>query len=60
MVSAHQIVSSFDSHADYVIVENPARFTTGYFIAPSFRDYLRNQRANHQDSADNPDNDRHP
>jgi hypothetical protein len=31
MVSAHQIISSFDSHADYVIVENPARFTSGVF-----------------------------
>jgi hypothetical protein len=31
MVSAHQIISCFDSHADYVIVENPARFTSGVF-----------------------------
>jgi hypothetical protein len=32
MVSAHQIISSFDSSADYVIVENPARFTSGVFF----------------------------
>src|SRR5262249_37964796 len=31
MLSAHQIISSFDSHADYVIVENPARFTSRVF-----------------------------
>src|ERR1700739_2212764 len=31
MVSAHQIISCFDSHADYVIVEKPARFTSGVF-----------------------------
>jgi hypothetical protein len=32
MVSAHQIISSFDSSADYVIVENPARFTSSVFF----------------------------
>src|SRR3984885_1496441 len=32
MASAHQIISSFDSSADYVIVENPARFTSGVFF----------------------------
>jgi len=31
MLSAHQIISSFDSHADYVMVENPARFTSRVF-----------------------------
>jgi hypothetical protein len=29
--SAHQIISAFDSHADYVIVKNPARFTSAIF-----------------------------
>jgi len=32
MMSAHQIITAFDSHADYVIVENPARFTSGVFF----------------------------
>src|SRR6516164_3568294 len=31
MLSAHQIITAFDSHADYVIVENPARFTSQVF-----------------------------
>src|SRR6202047_4212703 len=32
MLSAHQIITAFESHADYVIVENPARFTSGVFF----------------------------
>jgi hypothetical protein len=31
MLSAHQIITAFETHADYVIVENPARFTSQVF-----------------------------
>ena len=31
MLSAHQIITAFESQADYVVVENPARFTSGVF-----------------------------
>lgn len=31
MLSAHQIITAFDSYADCVIVENPARFTSQVF-----------------------------
>jgi hypothetical protein len=40
MVSAHQIISSFDFHADYVIVENPARFTSGVFYRSKLPELL--------------------
>jgi hypothetical protein len=31
MNSAHQIITAFESNADYVIVKNPARFASGIF-----------------------------
>jgi hypothetical protein len=40
MMSAHQIITTFDSHADYVIVENPARFTSGVFFHSKLPDLL--------------------
>ena len=40
MLSAHQIISSFDSHADYVIVENPARFGSQVFYRSKLPEIL--------------------
>ena len=40
MLSAHQIISSFDSHADYVIVENPVRFGSQVFYRSKLPEIL--------------------
>jgi hypothetical protein len=40
MVSAYQIITTFDSHADYVIVENPARFTSQVFYRSKLPELL--------------------
>jgi hypothetical protein len=45
MMSAHQIISSFDSHADYVIVENPARFTSQVFYHSKLPEVLKSFKA---------------
>jgi len=41
MLSAHQIITAFDSRADYVIVENPARFTSQVFYRSKLPEILR-------------------
>jgi hypothetical protein len=41
MLSAHQIISGFDSHADYVIVENPSRFTSRVFYHSKLPEMLK-------------------
>src|SRR5271165_6295276 len=40
MLSAHQIITAFDSHADYVIVENPARFGSQVFYRSKLPEIL--------------------
>jgi hypothetical protein len=45
MLSAHQIISSFESHADYVIVENPARFTSQVFYHSRLPELLKSYKA---------------
>jgi hypothetical protein len=45
MLSAHQIISSFDSHADYVIVDNPARFTSRVFYHSKLPEILEKFKA---------------
>ena len=45
MLSAHQIISSFESHADYVIVENPARFTSQVFYHSRLPELLKSFKA---------------
>jgi hypothetical protein len=41
MLSAHQIISSFESQANYVIVENPARFTCRVFYHSKLPEILK-------------------
>ena len=45
MLSAHQIISSFESQVDYVIVENPARFTSGVFYRSKLPEMLKSFNA---------------
>jgi hypothetical protein len=41
MLSAHQIITAFDSNADYVIVENQGRFTSQVFYRSKLSEILR-------------------
>src|SRR5262249_61663266 len=41
LLSPHQTISSFDSHADYVIVENPSRFTSRVFYHSKLPEMLK-------------------
>jgi len=41
MLSAHQIITAFESQADYVIVENPARFTCQVFYHSKLPEILK-------------------
>ena len=45
MMSAHQIVSHFDSRVDYVIVENPERFTSRIFYNSKLAETLKALKA---------------
>jgi hypothetical protein len=45
MLSAHQIISGFESAADYVLVENPARFTSQVFYRSKLPEILRQFKA---------------